>query len=212
MTTPSSETAQQHYELMYIIPVRFTAEEVPAVNEKIKAVLAEHGCALTYEDTMGKRRLAYPIDGVYHGYYFMVEFDMDPTQMKSLETALRLMPEVLRHLIISQAVRSSEEIAQEKERREHSNSRAAARRAEQNGEGQEAPTTSTLPKVEIESKKKPAAVAAPVESPEQPADKADAQPDDAPAEKKPADAPADDKVNITELDKKLDELIDESII
>ena len=177
MTTQSpagrEETNLQHYEMLYIIPVKYTVEELPAIQNKIKGLLAEHGCEITYEEDLGKRKLAYAIKQVYHGYYWVIEFNMAPAELKKLNNSLRLTSEVLRHLIIVKRQKTQAEMAAEKERRE---------RAEVE---------------EVEELKEKIAAQTPVVAEKE--------------EEKKVDSPKG-KVSIEDLDKKLDELIDDSIL
>ncbi len=175
---------QQHYELLYIIPVKYTVDELPAVGERIRAILAEHGCTITHEDTLGKRKLAYPIARVFHGYYLTVECNIARSAVAKLNVALRLAPEVLRHLLISRPERSAAELVKEKEQRDAATAAAAARQALRAG-GSVAPVVTAMPHTDIQPRTTPPAV---------------------------PQGGTEGKVSLEELDKKLDELIDETIL
>lgn len=177
------EQQQQHYELLYIIPVKYTADELPAVTERVRGILTEHGCQITHEDSLGKRKLAYPIARVFHGYYMITECNLARAAVAKLNVALRLAPEVLRHLFISRPERTAAELVKEKEQRDAATAAAAARQAQRTGES-ESPVVTATPHTDIQSR---ASVAAPVTT-------------------------DDGKVSLEELDKKLDELIDETIL
>ncbi|MFA5358688.1 MAG: 30S ribosomal protein S6 [Patescibacteria group bacterium] len=175
MVEVQDEKMLKHYELLYIIPAKYTVNELPAVNDKIKAILSEYGCQITYEEDMGKKKLAYPIKQVYHGYYFVTEFNLNPDKLKGLDTSLRLFPDVLRHLVVIKKEKTAEEIAKEKERR----ARAEEVEVEQLKEKIDAERVVVPEKTDVEKSKK------------------------------------DDKrgkVSIEDLDKKLDELIDNTIL
>jgi small subunit ribosomal protein S6 len=89
-----------HYELLYIIPNKFTEEELPAVQEKIKQLLAKFNLQITKEESLGKRKLAYPIKKSFHGYYQLVEFDAEGEVINNLDRELKLHEDVLRHQVV----------------------------------------------------------------------------------------------------------------
>lgn len=111
------EQQTQHYELLYIVPVQYTVDELPAILDKIKSILVEAGAEVTYEEDFGKRKLTYPIKKNHHGYYRVVEFNLVPSQLKKLDKNLTLSSEILRHLIVSAVQRSASEMAQRKQKR-----------------------------------------------------------------------------------------------
>lgn len=50
-------------------------------------------------ETMGKNRLAYPIKQIRYGYYYAIAFQAEATEVKILERKLSLIRDVLRALI-----------------------------------------------------------------------------------------------------------------
>ena len=48
----------------------------------------------------GKRRLAYPIKNFTEGTYVLVQFQMEPEDVVELESSLKLVNEVIRHLVV----------------------------------------------------------------------------------------------------------------
>jgi small subunit ribosomal protein S6 len=103
----------QHYELLYIIPAQYTNEEIDAVVEKIIKLIQENEGKIDLNEKLGKFRLSYPIKQSSQGNYVLAEFDAPASLVKKLNTDLKLMPEVLRHLITTKKKKSAEEIAKE---------------------------------------------------------------------------------------------------
>jgi len=87
------------YELLYIVPSPLTEKELPVVSEKIKIFIEELGGKIIKEENLGNKKLAYQIKQVFRGFYILVSFEMETTKIKNLNDKLRLMPEVLRHMI-----------------------------------------------------------------------------------------------------------------
>jgi small subunit ribosomal protein S6 len=92
---------QQKYELLYIIPSKYTEDEVKSIMDKIKAIVTDGGLAVSEMHNLGKRRLAYPIKHVRFGNYVLVWFEGDKRAVAKLNEILRLSGDVLRHVIVS---------------------------------------------------------------------------------------------------------------
>jgi len=110
--TKSSEIP--HYELLYLLSNKFSEDEVKPIIEKINSLILNNQGKITLVEDLGKKRLAYPIKGFRYGYYILAEFDMAGENLINVDRALRMMNEVLRHQIIIKAVKTEEQIAQDK--------------------------------------------------------------------------------------------------
>ncbi len=108
----------QHYELAYIVPIKYLDDELQKVNETVASMLKSFGGEITATEDMGKRRLAYPIEQVFQGSYFAIEFNMDSVEIPQFEAKLKLQKEVLRHMIVTKRIKSSEEVERENKIRE----------------------------------------------------------------------------------------------
>ena len=101
----------QNYELLYIIPNQYTDDEAQKIREKINGMLKSHGAIMGIEEDMGKKKLAYPIGQVAHGYYFLAEFELeDGSKLQEINNFLRLDKEVLRAQIIVKKKLTPEQI------------------------------------------------------------------------------------------------------
>jgi len=92
---------EEHYELLYIIPVKFVGEEQEKVIEKVAKIVKDQGGEITKNEIFAKQKLAYSIRHVYQGVYVVVEFDSNKLAIKKINNILKLTPEVLRHLIVT---------------------------------------------------------------------------------------------------------------
>jgi ribosomal protein S6 len=99
----------QHYELCYIVPIKYLEDELQKVKETINGLVRKYNGIATSENDLGKQRLAYPIKQVHQGTYVVVEFDMDGENRNKLDAELKIMPEVLRHLIVKKRIKSDAE-------------------------------------------------------------------------------------------------------
>lgn len=108
----------QHYELTFIIPMSYTIDEVPGIIKKVKDLLGEHEAKIVKEESMGKLKFTYPIKKMTHGYYQICEFDVEPSQIASLNRQLTIMNEVTRFLLVKKRIKSEKELAAEAKLRE----------------------------------------------------------------------------------------------
>ena len=109
----TKKTGLEHYEMLYIIPNKFTEDEAVKINEKVKKIIKDKEGNITFSEEWGKKRLAYPIEHFNHGYYNLVEFDLDKEKFNLLDKALRMTNEVLRFQIIKKKVKTVEQIKKE---------------------------------------------------------------------------------------------------
>ena len=87
------------YDLLYIVPNKYTETEVPQVMKTINDLIAKYNGKVSKEINYGKRRLAYPVEHNHYGFYILDRFEMDPKDCYTLNQTLRVQDEVLRHLI-----------------------------------------------------------------------------------------------------------------
>lgn len=107
-----------YYELLYTIPNKYTEEETALITDKISKLIQAEGGEIAVNEKLGKFKLTYPIKQTHQGNYIVLEFDAPASFIKKIDTDLKLMPEILRHIIVSKKKRSKEEIAKEEALRE----------------------------------------------------------------------------------------------
>ncbi len=93
----------QKYELLAIIPAIHTDTEVPAIADKVVAIVTAAGGTIVRSENLGKLKLAYPIKHQKHGYYWLVQFDAEGAVVAKIENDLRLSEHVLRHMLTERA-------------------------------------------------------------------------------------------------------------
>ena len=115
-----------HYEILFIIPNKFTDEEAKTVASQVEKNIAEAGGKVTHKEYWGKKRLAYAIKQNAFGYYGLFEFDLEGASLAKIDQSLRLSADVLRHQIVVKKAKTAEEIAREAEIRAKIDSKKAA--------------------------------------------------------------------------------------
>lgn len=88
------------YELMVIVTPDVTQADYEKHVEEVKTLLGAHNAKINHTEDWGKRDLAYSIKKKEHGYYYVFDFEMDPSEAPELNKQLRITPFVLRYLIV----------------------------------------------------------------------------------------------------------------
>jgi len=104
----------EHYELLYLLPMSYTEEELKPIIEKVASLIKESEGTITKNDNLGKQKLAYTIKHNSHGYYLLYEFDLPKANLQKLNKALSLSNEILRFIITVKKIKTAEEIAKGK--------------------------------------------------------------------------------------------------
>lgn len=88
------------YESMIIVLPSLSEDNAKQVNETFHSYIKENGGEVLNFDEWGKKRLAYEIDTVREGYYFVNYYTFDPAKINDLDRNLKLNENVLRHNIL----------------------------------------------------------------------------------------------------------------
>ena len=86
------------YELTFVVNAKIEDDERAAVVDKCKALIERFGGTITNVDEWGKRRLAYEIQKMKEGFYYIVQFDAPTTAPAEIESRIRIMDNVMRYL------------------------------------------------------------------------------------------------------------------
>jgi small subunit ribosomal protein S6 len=103
-----------HYEILFIVPNKFTEDEAKTVSSQVEKVITENEGKITFSEFWGKKKLAYEIKHNAYGYYSLFEFDLEGQNLAKIDKNLRLSTDILRHQIIVKKAKSEKEIAHDK--------------------------------------------------------------------------------------------------
>ena len=93
---------QRNYESMVIINPKMGDEStVKKENEKILTIIKENNGKIVRTDEWGKRDLAYEINKLKEGYYFINYFEADAQAIRKLENLYRINENFIRYNIIA---------------------------------------------------------------------------------------------------------------
>lgn len=87
------------YEAVLIFKADMADSERVSLLDRFKDIIGQDG-EVTNVDDWGKRKLAYEINDLKEGYYYIVDFDSNPDHIKEFERRLRLSDFVIRYMVI----------------------------------------------------------------------------------------------------------------
>ena len=90
------------YELMFVADPRVSDEDVVTMANEYRNMITASGAQITTEENWGRRKLAYPIDKLTEGKYFLffVSSETGKTSLPEVEHRMRQNEKILRYLTV----------------------------------------------------------------------------------------------------------------
>jgi small subunit ribosomal protein S6 len=88
------------YECCILYPYPIGQKEENDLLKEIEGLFAEAGGKQVAKDKWGRRGLAYPVNGATEGNYIIYYYEMEPAKVAEIDTQLRIMKNVHRHLFV----------------------------------------------------------------------------------------------------------------
>lgn len=92
--------SDRQYELVYILPPDVTEQQATVLHSQIEGVVSRMNGRIERTENWGRRKLAYEIGRHKEGTYLLDVINGSGDLMKELDRRLRVMDEVVRHLIV----------------------------------------------------------------------------------------------------------------
>ncbi len=89
------------YETTFIVNAALEDQDIDAVVSKASAYIENNGGVIRELHKWGRKRLAYPINKKFNGYYVHIIFETKAASIPLLERFFVLDDTILRHLILS---------------------------------------------------------------------------------------------------------------
>ena len=89
----------RHYEICFIVHPD-QSEQVPAMVERYKGIVAARNGKVHRLEDWGRRQLAYPLAKVHKAHYVLMNIECDGETIAELEHSFRFNDAVLRHLTV----------------------------------------------------------------------------------------------------------------
>lgn len=86
------------YELMCLLnPEKDTVEDH---LKFVEDTLSQNNIKIVETKDVGQRKLAYPIDEITNGRYYLYQLEMEPASIPEMEKAFKLYKGVMRHIML----------------------------------------------------------------------------------------------------------------
>ncbi|MDO8795335.1 MAG: 30S ribosomal protein S6 [Vicinamibacterales bacterium] len=92
--------SDRQYELVYILPPDTTEQQVTELHQQLEAVVSKMHGQIEKTENWGRRKLAYEIARNKEGFYVLEVINGSGELMKELDRRLRVMEQVLRHMVV----------------------------------------------------------------------------------------------------------------
>ncbi|MEO8435505.1 MAG: 30S ribosomal protein S6 [Pyrinomonadaceae bacterium] len=92
--------ANRVYEIMFIIDSGAADDEVAQLSESFQRIITDQGGSITKAETMGKRKLAYPIGRKNEGTYVLFEIEGSGREIAELERRMRVSDRIIRYITV----------------------------------------------------------------------------------------------------------------
>lgn len=194
----------KNYELLCVLPGTLGEDEIQPIAAEVNTILTTVGATSISSEDRGKTRLAYPIKHIRYGYFILFTFEAEPAMVPQMQAKFRLVNNLLRAMIneFDPEMRKEKDITLAKiavERAEYEKTRAEAE------EKEEASRT----RVKTPAAPAPIPVSAPVAAaPVETAEDTEEKPVKR-TKKASTDKPTEE--NMTDIEKKLDKVLDSSL-
>ncbi|MDO4978609.1 MAG: 30S ribosomal protein S6 [Candidatus Saccharibacteria bacterium] len=105
----------KQYELTVLYHPDLEMNITPA-TDKIAALVKANGGKIVSEENEGKKRLAYPINGLDYAVYYFYVVELPAEAPRKIEATLNISEETIRHLLVSVDARKAKYAAKRAER------------------------------------------------------------------------------------------------
>ena len=89
------------YETVMILNPVLSQEQVNETVDKFRKILTDTGTEIVFENNWGLRKLAYPIQKKNTGFYYLIEFRSDGSNIGKLELEYKRDERIMRFLTVS---------------------------------------------------------------------------------------------------------------
>lgn len=91
----------KNYETVFILNPVLSEQQVKDAVEKYTKLMEASGAKIIHQENMGLRQLAYPIQKKSTGFYTLIEFQAEPSFIKTLEIEYKRDERIMRFLTVA---------------------------------------------------------------------------------------------------------------
>ena len=112
----------KQYETVFIATPVLSEQQMKEAVAKYTKLITDNGGEVVYEEDWGLRQLAYPIQHKTSGFYYLIQFQADPSFVETLETQYFRDERIIRFLTVA----LDKDAVEYAERRRQNRAKAAA--------------------------------------------------------------------------------------
>lgn len=90
----------RNYEVMFIVKPSLEDEATNVICENMKKLLEDNGATIKEVKNMGRRELAYEVQGFKNGSYFLISLASDTKAVKEFDRVANINEDIIRHLVV----------------------------------------------------------------------------------------------------------------
>jgi small subunit ribosomal protein S6 len=90
----------RHYEIVFLVHPD-QSEQVPAMIERYRGIIAAGGGAIHRLEDWGRRQLAYPINKIHKAHYVLMNVECGKAELDELNASFRFSDAVIRNMIVA---------------------------------------------------------------------------------------------------------------
>ena len=117
----------KQYETVFIATPVLSEQQMKEAVAKYTKLITDNGGEVVYEEDWGLRQLAYPIQHKTSGFYYLIQFQAEPSFIATLETQYFRDERIIRYLTVAL---DKHAVAYAEKRRENRNKPAAPKAEE----------------------------------------------------------------------------------
>ncbi|PIR05584.1 30S ribosomal protein S6 [Candidatus Kuenenbacteria bacterium CG11_big_fil_rev_8_21_14_0_20_37_9] len=88
------------YEILYFVPATLMASDIVAAKKQVISIIQKNKGTIIKEEDLGKKKLAFTIKRVRHGYFVLTIFESAEEKLKQIIKELNLMQNITRYRLM----------------------------------------------------------------------------------------------------------------
>jgi len=92
------------YQICFALKPHMEEDAVKAIKDRIGVFIGQNGGKLENIEEIGRKKLAYEVEGEKEGIFIRVFFDMDPSSLEEFLKWMKTQDEVIRSILIRRKI------------------------------------------------------------------------------------------------------------
>ncbi|MFH1890216.1 MAG: 30S ribosomal protein S6 [Candidatus Kuenenbacteria bacterium] len=85
------------YEILYFVPATAETDDISNIKKQVKSVIEKNKGNIIKQEDLGKKKLAFTIKHIRHGYFIVTTFESPNEKVKDIKKGLSLITEITRY-------------------------------------------------------------------------------------------------------------------